>query len=937
MVDMVFSVTKRNFVALRLLVAIALSVVVLCAAAAPVVIPFSAIQQADPAVPIDPAAPVEQRLAQVLRRQLEDLGFDVQEGALIGSVDVPAYREQLATFCAVPLPKQIETDATVAHVTLDPTSQVELNLDNIQAMRIAFSLTGALHTQAPARVIWGQAVPFAGNCEKIGTDSGTLDVALPFKFAFALDASVTPQFDVTDVALVLDKRADIVGDVAFGAGSVTPKFGGVSLTDGVINAFQRYLLDSLRRSGAENIARRIQILNFRLDGLDAAGSRDESVTPFNGQTAYPLVSDPADAVLARALLEELGIPRRLVDLLYTKGGEMLLQLLASESAERKALVAALVVELGCDGVRGTFGRDLPRVPLYRASGTACIVADVETDLGGPYYSDALCSQEVAFRPTSDLEFCAARLGPDAESTLGNAAAWIPQLNQPNDPLSGVPSRPWTTQLSNRLDIGVVGISDAHQPYVKQVAFKTIDTPRPGVGSCQLEMRVFKKDIVARNLQPLLAIHGGTWRNRGFSFLGLEATIAHFTERGFVVFAPFYRLVGGGDGNAECNQATWAEVTEDVEDALQWVQTNGPAFGAALGPVALFGQSAGAHLATWLATHKPADVERALLFYPPLDVLEFLDGAIPVGGRYAAFQEFGIRALSSFFGAQLPGGDVRLDQVSIAAIDFNNPALDLAAAIPEAVFDLTAVDLARPPLYMTRCAATAGVDLATVDPAAAPPQLLACLRRDIGDFLRENAFLHQVRSIDVPINVVHGAADSLVPYGQSVALCNAIDGGARRSGVVGDRVSYRCGADSNVTIIAGAEHALDLGLCVGTLCPAGVPGTPQRAAAQSTVIEAYDWLAFAGDAAVRPPAPTLASDLAAASDDGKAKRGGGGVLWLEAVLIVLGFAVARKNGYPLRQAANLPVAGGARDRRASHDKPSRHRRHGYASAPYSRPF
>lgn len=141
--------------------------------------------------------------------------------------------------------------------------------------------------------------------------------------------------------------------------------------------------------------------------------------------------------------------------------------------------------------------------------------------------------------------------------------------------------------------------------------------------CQLEMRVYKKDIDAENLKPLLAFHGGSWSSRGLAFIGLESQIAHYTEQDFVVFAPFYRLSGHADGNTECNGATWTEVVADSEAALDWVNANAQKFGAESSTPSVMGQSAGAHLAGWLITHRPEDVAAGLLFYPPVDFTELL--------------------------------------------------------------------------------------------------------------------------------------------------------------------------------------------------------------------------------------------------------------------------------------------------------------------------
>jgi acetyl esterase/lipase len=176
-------------------------------------------------------------------------------------------------------------------------------------------------------------------------------------------------------------------------------------------------------------------------------------------------------------------------------------------------------------------------------------------------------------------------------------------------------------------------------------------------ACALEMRIYKKDATATGLPALLAFHGGKWQFRGGAFAGLESTIAHYTEQGFVVFAPFYRLAGNADGNFECNEAPWQEIARDAEAALDWVKVNGTAFGAKPAKPAVMGQSAGAHLAGWLVTHRPTEVAAGFLLYAPSDVRDFLAQARP-GGLYEAFQP-SLDILSV-----LAGADVR-------TIDVNN--------------------------------------------------------------------------------------------------------------------------------------------------------------------------------------------------------------------------------------------------------------------------
>lgn len=823
--------------------------------AAPVVIPIELLRDASPDASPDASATPERRLAQLVRAHFDHLGLSIDNGVLFGNFPLEGYQEELVSFCAVPLPKEIQTDPATAQVALDPQGQFVVDVDDLRTITISANLPGHLRVNTPARIIWGQAVPFVGNCEKLNTDHGSLSLDLPFELNFTIALHTVLDYDAANVAVILDKHAVISGDLAYGAGSIDSDFGGISLTDTVISAFERYLLRALTGGGQDKFAEKVQTLNRRLDGLDGSGNRDDNLAPFNGRTVFPLLEDLDDAKTAGALIAQLGLGEILVDTLNRRGGELLMQWASIGADEQTALLDSVAAEAGCQVLTEKFTAPLPRTPLYTLSANACVLAEEPTQ-AQPFFTDAACTQEVAFRPTNDLEFCSARLARAAKTTLGNGAAWEPVTNQPNDPLPAVRSLPWTAELSTRLNLGVLSVQGAQQPYVKKLAYKSTVTA-PGQDTCTLEMRVYKNDIAATGAKPLLALHGGTWRNRGWSFLGLEATVAHFTQRGFIVFVPFYRLAGDSDGPPECRNASWQEITSDVEDALDWVLANGSALGAAPGPVPVFGQSAGAHLAAWLASYRGSDVAQALLFYPPLDFLDFLQGVSIVGGRYEPFSNFGLDALSKLYGAR---SDTEIDLASIAPLlnDTATTSAAIAAVVPDAAFKLANANLASPPRFLQRCATETGLDLSALDLASPPAALLACLKQDMGEFIADNALIARLRDSRVPVHILHGGADELVPFDQVIKFCNSIDGGDRPVEVTGDAVLADCGPLSKIHVVANANHALDLGLCAGDLCPAGQPGTPTRRAVESAVTEAYAWLnpsvSLTEDSPSAPPAP-----------------------------------------------------------------------------------
>lgn len=90
---------------------------------------------------------------------------------------------------------------------------------------------------------------------------------------------------------------------------------------------------------------------------------------------------------------------------------------------------------------------------------------------------------------------------------------------------------------------------------------------------------------------IVALHGGGWRNAGAD------VFRHFgpwlAERGYVVFAPTYRL-------AKAGQASFPHAVHDVRAAVQFVKSRAQAWRIAPDRVALLGESAGGHLAALVA-------------------------------------------------------------------------------------------------------------------------------------------------------------------------------------------------------------------------------------------------------------------------------------------------------------------------------------------------
>ena len=852
------------------------------------IIPFSEIRSDADETGESPDDLIRAYLVNLLRAELEKQGFGPDGTIILGDLPVDEYTDIIATDCNLPRPYAVHTDATTASIIVNDQSSLALDLQSIRSMALDLRLLGSISADTTAWVRWGQDVPFVRDCATINTDHGTVGFTMAFDISLGLDLSLDPAYDENVIGLVIDKHAQVGGQMSFGAGSFRHDFGTLSPTDLALDIFEDELLQGARDNGAVAFDEAIATFNYRLDGLDENGQPDPTIDAFNAPSTIVIDVDEEDQAFIRDALRQFGIPDIVISMLDERGVDILLRLAILDGAERDAYLAELGADLSCDVLLAAFQTPLATSPVYSMSGEGCAVTDPWGPDAGRYFTDPSCTEDLAYEPPDIEAFCGARFGNQAESLLGNAAAWEPDTDQPNDLLPGVPSRPWSMTPGTQLDLGVLPLARNFQPYLKRFAYRTVGGIGRGNGTCELEMRVYKKDIAGGELKPLLALHGGTWRNRGFSFIGLESGISQLTERGFIVFAPFYRLVGESDGNVECNAATWREVTADAESALDWVTENGAALGAIDGPVSVYGQSAGAHLAGWLAAHRPANVRKALMYYAPSDVLAFLDGALPAGGRFDVFRDFGLRSLARYFGAE--GGEAEL---GLANMRFDGLTPDMLEAdwqnlIPATVFDLGQIDPASPPLYLSRCADATGTDLASINLSLPPAVLTDCLKEDLKDFLVGNSLQHLLADEAVPVHNVHGSADNLVPYQQSLEICGAIDDRVLPDDLVEPLTTYNCGRASQVQIIEGAEHALELGVCLDSLCPSGAPDSETRNAVTAAMQSAYAWLAEDPPAAPEPPAPP---DPPVPTDE--VSGGGGAVSWW---FLLCGLIVSRRTTF-----------------------------------------
>jgi len=281
-----------------------------------------------------------------------------------------------------------------------------------------------------------------------------------------------------------------------------------------------------------------------------------------------------------------------------------------------------------------FFAQLNPAKAYEGTISQCTRVVPYDQAGDALYTETSCSVVMDYQSTGIAEYCDVALDPQR---LGNAASFASQLGQ------------WTHSAGSRLDIGALTLEGLEQPLMQRFNYKTVETAR---GTCDLEMRVYSPTANGEPRKALLALHGGSWQHRASGFLGIESTATHFTNEGFIVFAPFYRLVGETDGNIACNNASLDAILADVHSALDWVSERQSDFNV-IGRTTLFGQSAGGHLALSLATYRSEQIDRAILFYPPTD---FADFALQIkSGDYQ--NETGLKILEAITGSSITSLDM----------------------------------------------------------------------------------------------------------------------------------------------------------------------------------------------------------------------------------------------------------------------------------------
>ena len=519
---------------------------------------------------------VRQLLLEEIQQKLDELDLQLADNELLLRDEI--FNQVVEDGCTNTEILNLTTD-----VTLTGDTGITIGFESLfEPVELSLRVAANVNSSGRARQVFGFRL---GSCRELATDSFDVEATGPIDLQLSLSVALNPEW-IDDGILRVTPTIAVTGELRESNIAVDVDD---SLLRGLLESFLQDEVDDLFSTDRlqEVLVDLQQNLNESLGGESSDGSIDIELPPSDDEQILALFELLTPQARFPLTAEFLRINRlEIIASLIFDDQERILEIL--ESAAFCELTNSLQVSLPLDDT-------------YQILNGSCVVADISQT--GTRFSDAACTDSFDFFPTSFSEFCATALD---SNRLGNAQSNDFELER------------WTLSPGTRFEVGALSLAGKKQPYVQRVNYK--NAVGSG-GNCALEMRIYKDSPNSDSLKPLIALHGGSWQNRGTGFLGIETMATHFVDQGFAVFAPFYRLVHDSDGTPACHNASFDELLGDVEDAFDWVQLNKAVYGAAGKPV-LFGQSAGGHLAAWLAVQKPTEVERAALFYAPTDFSDF---------------------------------------------------------------------------------------------------------------------------------------------------------------------------------------------------------------------------------------------------------------------------------------------------------------------------
>lgn len=534
---------------------------------------------------------------------------------------------------------QVDTDIVLASNT---TLSLELN-SLYDPIVVSVNVQANVDSHGVGRSIAGIRL---GDCQNIARDTFEFHASGQASFSISVSLFLEPMW-TSPSTLTLNPIISLIGELEAQSSNV-------NVEDTVLaSLIESYIEDEINNTLTN------ERLTTELASLQSSTNEKLKDSLTDGRIDIKLPEEDNEQILAlyQLLQPDARFPITL-DMIRRNRRELLSSVLFGEPNSPGAILADAVL---CESAAAFLSKPVT-LPVYAGSSEQCDVVRDFSVQNTELWADENCTQALNYEPTSIGAYCDVALDP---TRLGNAASRPEQLAQ------------WTHSPGSRFDISALSVDGLTQPFVRRFNFKQVETPR---GFCELEMRVYSlsADQQAQPQKPLLALHGGSWQHRASGFVGIEAMATHFVNEGFVVFAPFYRLVGETDGNVACNDASLANILDDVNDALNWVQARESDFGVQ-GKTTVFGQSAGGHLALSLATHRAQEIRRAILFYAPTDFSDFAQ-QIQTG---AYTNPTGLKILEAVTGQAID----TLDLSSTLVVDNSFPAL--VAAAPEAF----------PPIFM----------------------------------------------------------------------------------------------------------------------------------------------------------------------------------------------------------------------------------------------
>ncbi len=484
------------------------------------------------------------------------------------------------------------TNTTVQQVTTDialiGNTSLSLAFESLfEPLGISLDLSVEVNAAGRAKQNFGVRL---GRCVEIATDTFDFSATGPLRLLLDLSVSLNPQW-INNQTLQITPVISIDGELREGRIRVDVDD---SLLRSLIEDFLQDEVNALLGPGAvqQEIESLQQSIDTQLQEALGGANADGTLT-----IELPDASDDQIAVLYELLTPQSRFP--LTESFIETYRLPLIAALILDDQQTLTDILTNAAECQLGGVLQT---DLAVPAMYsRASGACERVTNPAAS--GTYYGDAQCNNPFSFVPTELPDFCVTALD---SLRLGNAQSDTGTLNT------------WTLSPGTTFELGALSLTGKQQPLTSRVQYKSIDT---AAGECALEIRVYSNNPAATNQRPVIALHGGSWQRRGSGFLGIEHMATHFTDAGYVVFAPFYRLIGEADGTPACHNATLADIVADINDAFDWVLGNQAQYGASGRPV-VFGQSAGGHLALSLAVRRSAEVSSAVLFYAPTDFADF---------------------------------------------------------------------------------------------------------------------------------------------------------------------------------------------------------------------------------------------------------------------------------------------------------------------------